>query len=209
MRFLSGLVDRLLSNPRNFSFYQRLVAGNLILSILEEELKKFRFRNVLELACGSAEYAPLFRDCSYTGIDLNADYIARAKAQNPDKSFLVMDAREINLPLGYFDFVLAIGLFHHLSDENARSVLREIKRVICSPARIMIIDGIWPVNQINMLGYILRKLDRGKYVRSLNQYFCLFNESFKIQKEYVRSRYPIDVAVFILEARSQMEPLPG
>jgi len=54
----------------------------------------------------------------------------------------------------------------------------EMKR-ICKPhGSILIVDGLIPSNRLNFLGYIIAKLDRGKYKKRYTDFKKMITESF-------------------------------
>jgi SAM-dependent methyltransferase len=150
------------------------------------------------LACGLGGNAGLFASSGYDGIDIEERYIAAARAADPTRRIHRMDARKLEFADGSFELVFAVGLFHHLSDDDARQVLLEIRRVTVAGGRVFVLDAIWPLRRWNVAGWLLRRLDRGKFVRTAREYAGLFGEVFAPVEVSVRSRFPLDFVVLDL-----------
>ena len=192
----------MLNRPKVFFYLQRILSGNYprIRQVLRDEVHLQENQTVLELACGTGNIADFFDSVNYIGVDINQDYIRFAKAQS-QKEFLVVDVRQLCFNDGNFDWVIAVGLFHHLSDADTLSTIKGVQRVLNGGGQMVIIDAIPPTSKLNILGYILRKLDRGKYIRHIEQYKRLFGEHFTIGKmyQYRNKRRPLDYCVFVLD----------
>src|SRR5712691_7069867 len=131
MGLFSTLVEKISDHPVLFI---------LILSVLENDFKAIRAvirrdmslsqgARTLDLGCGPGAFADLFESGDYVGADLNARYIDHARRSRRG-TFVVGDARKLELPNGRFDQILIFGLLHHLSDDDVRAVLREARRVL-------------------------------------------------------------------------------
>lgn len=65
------------------------------------------------------------------------------------------------------DSVWSFGLLHHLDDEQARKTLLELRRILKRNGYIVVMDNVMPqIKWRRPLAYLLRRLDRGNFVRS-------------------------------------------
>ena len=65
-----------------------------------------------------------------------------------------------------FDNLWNFGLFHHLSDEEASGAVREMVRVVRPGGWVVVFDGVMPRSGFRRpFIWLLRKLDRGRYMR--------------------------------------------
>jgi ubiquinone/menaquinone biosynthesis C-methylase UbiE len=187
-----GLVDKLMDVPALYSLVQKVIAGNLHEKIKEQlmrEVPDLPGTAVLDVGCGPGNYASNFQRSRYVGFDLNARYIADTakKCAAPNRTFLTMDATDIKLDPKTFDAIFSVGLYHHLDDSATTRSLHCLKRLIKDGGKIAIFDAVLPLNRLNVLGWAVRKMDRGRFVRSFDAYQKLVRGNFTTKKmEYVR-----------------------
>jgi ubiquinone/menaquinone biosynthesis C-methylase UbiE len=158
-------VRAVLDCPALFSAFRFLLVGRQgrTHDLLRRHLDAQKDDRVLDVCCGIGEFA---RDvgATYVGIDLNPRFVAAAAraAGGPGKDFRVMDALRMDFPDKSFDRAMFINGLHHFSDEQARMVLAEIRRVTRS--RVVIIDADGTPR-----GVVRRALlaaDRGEWMRT-------------------------------------------
>ncbi len=118
---------------------------------------------VLDVGCGTGRYAEIF-NCIYFGVDSNKDYISFARKKHKGR-FLTMDATSLAFPDSMFQYIFGVGLLHHMGDDEVTRAIREMKRVCRPGGRIVIIEPIYPTNKLNIIGYVLCRFDRGRFVR--------------------------------------------
>jgi SAM-dependent methyltransferase len=85
---------------------------------------------VLELGCGQGEAARRILDAGhrYTGVDLSAQQLRRARRLVPDADFRHGDFTEVAFDPNSFDAVVALYVFNHLSRAELPAVLERIAR---------------------------------------------------------------------------------
>jgi SAM-dependent methyltransferase len=71
--------------------------------------------------------------------------------------------------------VWSIGVLHHLNDDMARAAVREMVRVARPGGAIVIFDGVLPTLHARPVVWLLRKLDRGRYMRTQSRLQSLLN----------------------------------
>ncbi len=94
------------------------------------------------------------------GIDLAHD---RARAFG---DAIQADAARLPLRTGSVSLAYCCGLLHHLADDEARAVLREMHRVLARSARLVVFDAVLPrVRWRAPIASTIRALDRGAHMR--------------------------------------------
>ena len=121
-------------------------------------------RRILEIGCGIGSARPLFTS-DYTGIDINPDYIERAR-RNLNGRFYVMDAAQMPFEPNTFDDAISIATAHHLTDEQLSAMISKAATVASC---IHIVDAILPIRLNSWFKSALFRMDRGRYVRSFDQ----------------------------------------
>lgn len=145
-------------------------------------LKKFNFTNkkVLDFGCGIGSNSFLIKPENYLGIDPDKKRIRYARKMNPGYRFDVLN-EELNLPENTFDIILIIAVLHHIPTEKMPGILCKIEKTLKKPnGKIIVIEPcIFPEHQLN--NFIMKTLDRGKYIRKKSDYLNIFrHRDFKI-----------------------------
>jgi ubiquinone/menaquinone biosynthesis C-methylase UbiE len=155
---------------------------------------------VLDVACGPGRHVDAF-PCLVAGVDRTPAYLRYAARQSRN-AFFAMDATALAFPDGNFDFVFAVGLFHHIADDQVRAAAREMKRVTKPGGQALIIDAVLP-SRSNVLGYLLFRLDRGLHTRSLDALAALLNpEGFVVETRNIPASFPYQRAAFAWKRRA-------
>jgi ubiquinone/menaquinone biosynthesis C-methylase UbiE len=184
MRFLSTIVEQVSGHPVLFIW---------IRSILENDFRAIRATiraclsfgpgiRTLDLGCGPGAFSPMFDGGDYVGADLNARYIEYARGRFRG-TFVVADARRVELPAERFDQVLIFGLLHHLPDDDVRAVLAEAKRMLVNGGRLLVIEDIPAVSRVNVLGHLIHKVENGEHIRPAAAYRQLYGEMARVERE--------------------------
>ncbi len=146
--------------------------------------------SVLDCGCGTGIYAKGFTPESYRGIDISCAYIDHARRCNPDYRFDVMDATSLNFSDCTFEAVIVSGVIHHLANDNAGAMLREIWRVLRSDGKLLLWEDVQTRSQFNFLGRLVHRLDIGDYIRDEESYRGIIAPCFEIDRiDSVRSGF--------------------
>ncbi|HML55382.1 MAG TPA: class I SAM-dependent methyltransferase [Solidesulfovibrio magneticus] len=166
---------------RLFDLIANLFYNDEVKSAIKNAVSPSHDLAILDAPCGTGILTPLCLPSQYTGIDLDADRIASAKERYAGVgSFFVADAAKLDFPGASFDVILASGLFHHLDDVTVLRVLAEFSRVLKPRGRLVVFEAIWPLNRLNVLGYVMRRMDKGKFVRHAAEFENMFKQYFTI-----------------------------
>jgi SAM-dependent methyltransferase len=93
---------------------------------------------------------------------------------------------------------MAAGFFHHLADPDAHIALSEARRVLKPSGKMLALTAIWPLSKWNLIGWTVRKLDRGEYIRTYDEFSRIFSVHFAIEKHYPFRMLLWDLVAFIL-----------
>lgn len=132
---------------------------------------------IVDVGCGPGylrRYLPA--NCRYIGYDTDAGYIDFAKRNHcvPGTEFRLglFDAAAAG-NVAPVDLVMFNGLLHHLTDDEARGVIRLALDGLRPGGRIFALDGCYLEGQ-GWFRKLLLDTDRGKFVRSPEAYLRLF-----------------------------------
>ena len=99
--------------------------------------------NILDIGCGTGSHLELYQryQCNLFGIDLSPSMLEVARERLGDSAQLDLgDATEMTYEDDKFDLVISMLSLHEMSRETRSAVLSEIKRVLKSDGRILLID---------------------------------------------------------------------
>jgi ubiquinone/menaquinone biosynthesis C-methylase UbiE len=105
-------------------------------------LSKDRFDTMLDLGCGTGDYASLLQEKSslLTGLDFVYSMVDRARQRfsilGPDINFLTADANSLPFKSDSFDCIVAIGFIEYM--ETPDSILGEISRTLKDGGTVVI-----------------------------------------------------------------------
>ncbi len=138
-------------------------------------------QKILDLGCGPADILRFLpADADYTGIDLNPDYIRKAKRSNPGKTFICGDIAkpDFHIEDESFHTIFMIGVQHHLPDEAIEKMLDFAYRKLKPGGKLLSLDPAYSGQQ-GRLELWFMKNDRGKYIRKPEEYKSLTGRFFK------------------------------
>lgn len=186
MGLFAKLVERVSDNPVLFIFFRGLLENNFtaIRGVIGRELKLGQGLRSLDLGCGPGAFSDLFEGDDYVGVDMNIRYIEFARRARKG-TFVVGDARRVELPDARFDQALIFGLLHHLPDDDVRAVLGEVRRVMHPGGRALVIEDIPAVSKVNLIGHLIHHVENGEYIRRAEEYRRLYTEFARVEREDV------------------------
>lgn len=181
-------------------FIIRLITANyfIIKKIISKELPIRNNIKLLDIGCGTGILSPYFSNADYIGIDIDQKLIDFAKKRYPDRTFLTMGGEHNTLPDSSFDFILVVGVIHHLNNTVASALLKQAQRVLRKNGTVLIIEAIPPIDSFNMFGRFIRSLDKGHFIRPATDYKSLFKKYFSVKHTCQHRGGIVDYAVFVL-----------
>lgn len=200
------IIKVLSQNPRIFNALRRVIEFNFVAIrktiteelFLNEAATPGGHKKILDVPCGTGEFCMLFKPESYIGIDISQAYISYAK-KNYKRTFFCRDALNSGFGDGYFNDVLAAGFFHHLDNQSIDLVLKEIRRIIKTEGKMLLIEDAPTSSGWNIIGRVLQRLDMGERIRGSETYIPVLRKYFTVNKHYsIRSGF-WDYSVFVLQ----------
>lgn len=173
-------LTRILDVPILYLTYRAMVGGQRATSIyVNDYVRPKGGDRVLDIGCGPAETVEHFSDVEYIGFDSNPAYIEMAKRRFGDRGhFFCGTVDQVTLKeFDAFDLVLAVGVLHHLNDEESLSLLNLAYSALKKGGRLVTYDGCYVEGQSKIAQFIISQ-DRGRFVRTQDEYFNLASQVF-------------------------------
>lgn len=190
MAQITNGVRAILSHPLVYSGLQSLMgAHSSRKSFVKNYVKPFPGMQILDIGCGPADILAYLPQASYSGFDISQDYIGQARKRfgtlgNFNCKLLSIEDLE-RLP--QFDVVFALGLIHHLDDDEAVGVIKMALHALKPGGRLLTVDPCWDPSQ-NLVARLLIRGDRGQNVRDKAGYETLAKVVFEAPRVEVRHR---------------------
>lgn len=198
----SGL-NTILSVPRIYTILQNLLSGHESRThFIQTYIRPQAGMRILDLGCGPASILKhLPEGVDYVGIDSENKYIEDAqKAYGTLGTFLCVPIESAeNYDIGGFDLILGIGVLHHLDDDQAQSFFKILYKSLLPGGRCVTMDPCIIDNQ-NWIARLVMSMDRGKNIRTAENYYRLAEKHFKnIKYTILNNRLRIPYTHFIME----------
>jgi len=177
----SGLL-RWLKVPFLYNAFQAAVGATALRrKLLEKHVRAKPGDKVIDIGCGSALILQWLPEVRYIGLDINPDYIAFARRRYGSRgTFIVGNPQSARGDARFegADIVMAIGVLHHLDDEEAEQCIRFSYDALKTEGRFICHEACWTPNQGPISKYIMSS-DRGRNIRTEQQYRQLAARAFK------------------------------
>jgi SAM-dependent methyltransferase len=178
----SSGIRALLARPRLYELWSQIVGGEHGRSTLvREHVCPDPGARVLDLGCGPGELVRYLGDVEYVGVDVNPDYIARAKRIHSGRAeFRIGDATDLDTDFREFDVVVAFGVLHHLDDAGADKLFQGAAEALKERGRLVTVDPTLTPTQSRAARLVI-VADRGRYVRTPDEYVRLAAPRFEVE----------------------------
>jgi SAM-dependent methyltransferase len=177
----SGLL-RWLKVPFLYNAFQGAVGRTALRRrLIEKHVRAKAGDKVIDIGCGPARFLQSLPDVEYIGFDINPDYIAFARRTYGSKgTFVIGDTRSVRGDSRFrdADIVMAIGVLHHLDDEEAVDCIRFAYDALKGGGRLICHDACWIPNQ-GAFSKCIMSHDRGRNIRTEQQYRQLAAKVFR------------------------------
>jgi SAM-dependent methyltransferase len=176
-----------LAIPAAYNLWWNVVGGPRSAKVLVREYLQPKIdARILEIGCGPGTIVGYLPQVSYLGFDLSPQYIAMARKRFPQAQFVCERVSQFSLPTQQsFDAVLALGVVHHLDDQEAAQLFRISHDALKSGGKLITVDGVWTNDQSPAARWFLAR-DRGEHIRSQVEYVNLASQVFASVQASVR-----------------------
>jgi SAM-dependent methyltransferase len=168
----SGLLGWL-KVPFLYNAFQAAVgATTLRRKLIENHVRAKPGDKVIDIGCGSAPALQWFPAVEYIGLDINPDCIALARRTYASRgTFIVGNPQSVGGDSRFkaADIVMAIGVLHHLDDEEAEQCIRFAYDALNTTGRFVCHEPCWIPSQGAISKFIM-STDRGRDIRTEQQY---------------------------------------
>ena len=151
-------------------------------NLIQIYLEKNNFDEIHDIGCsdGILAHKLNLKKTKYFGYDIDLININKAKKQfrnQKNKNFFYKSIDKINITNKKKKIFILIGVFHHIDDCQIESFLKKL-----SPKdKVIALDGFYHKKQ-NLISIILKKMDKGKYIRTYEGYKKIL-PGFKLTKK--------------------------
>jgi len=204
MAQITSGIRSILSQPLIYNTMQNLLGANAArLEFVSKYCKPEAEQKWLDIGCGTAEILQyLSNDIYYVGFDASEKYIQFAQEAYEDRNaifYTELITEKKLLELDKFDRMLAMGLLHHLEDEEVIQLFKSIKPSLSQGGWFVSLDPCFTSGQ-SLVSKTLAERDRGQNVRHLKEYQALALKVFENVELIHRNdmlRIPYDHAILI------------
>ena len=201
----AGGAHRLLDRPRAYDRLQRLLGGRAARRrLIAEFLRPWDGAKLLDAGCGTGlllEYLP--SGVEYVGFDFNPRYIEEARKRHAGRGTFYCAAvgtEPDTIADGSFDLFVAKSFLHHLDDADAHHLLATARRALRPGGIFFSSDAVRHEGQA-LIARILAALDRGRNVRTSEEYAALVAEHFETMETWLLTDLlPIPYSHFVVRA---------
>ena len=204
----------ILESPTVYDLFENMVgAHKMRMYFIRTCVRPFPGARILDIGCGTGtilDYLP--ENVEYVGYDLNAQYISLAQRKRSGRGdFICARVDEIPVPTeedNRFDFVLAIGILHHLNDNEAATLIRAAYHHLKPGGHLASIDCCYHSGQSRLAKFLISR-DRGKAVRTPAAYKKLVSSHFSpVDTSIATDLYRIPYSCFTMRAAKLEAPKP-
>lgn len=173
--------------PSVYRIFTKIIGGSRArVSFVRQHVKPKENDKVLDIGCGPGSILEFLPMVDYVGFDSNSAYIEAAKKRFAGRAqFMCRNVSRDAITGSSFDLVLALGILHHLKDDEASQLLELAHNALRTGGRLVTLDGCYVKNQSKLARYLLSK-DRGQFVRQADAYVTLARNVFSNIKVTIR-----------------------
>lgn len=199
-----SLTNRILERPFFYSLSQNILAPgahwmlNRKIGKLVENLPQKGM--IIDVGCGPKSWLWHTGLCP-VGVDISYPYVLRYK----QAGCLAIHGSAYQLPFqdNSITGAFSLGLLHHLNDTLARASVEEMMRVVKPGGWVIVLDAVLPRKKwTRPIATIIRKKDRGTYMRNQSQVTALFPViAAQAVKRYTYSLTGLEIVEIIIRKK--------
>lgn len=178
----------MLARPPIYRLFNAVIGANAARRTLVREFIRPRCGDrVLDIGCGTGEMLPFMDGVSYVGFDMSAEYIDAARQRWRERATFICAGVGDRLPFeaGSFDLAIAVGVLHHLDDDEAIGLCRLADRALKRGGRLITYDGCYAEGQSRAARFVLSR-DRGRNIRTPEAYKRIASTIFRGVRAAIR-----------------------
>jgi SAM-dependent methyltransferase len=177
------LADRLAENPILFHYLRKLPEWNYrqTKARLARLRARLQPRRVLDAGCGTGEFAGLFDEAGYLGVDLHPGYLRLAGRLHPRHRFMLSDLLAWGGEGEPFDLALVNGVMHHHDDVTARALLAAVLRQTQPGGTLVVIEDV-ELPGAGPATSLVHSLDHGSFIRPAHEWLRLVGEFVAVEE---------------------------
>lgn len=189
---------KLLENPYLYTHLRKIAAGfqENTRQFISDNIQKHKCRSVLDLCCGTGDFAIFPSNIKYLGLDVNQSFVKYAQKKYFYCSNIKFKCQNI-LKTKFqskYDAIILISTIHHFSDKEMKSLIKKFKPFV---NKIIIVVDIIP-NPPSVIAQILLFLDQGSKIRKPKEKIKLFNNDFNlIETKLIKSLFAYQFAMVL------------
>lgn len=174
-----------------YDFWQKRISKSypLFKGVLEKYIGAGSFREddrILDFGCGTGKYCTFFNPRNYIGIDVSDKNLGIARRNYPEYRFFKLQNgpqnHQLNFKDRYFQFILILGVFHHISNDDLKIILVELRRLLKENGKIFLLEPILSETS-KRLNKWMQFVDRGKHFRREKDLLGLIEPHFKVKEK--------------------------
>jgi cyclopropane fatty-acyl-phospholipid synthase-like methyltransferase len=202
-------VKKTLELPWVYKLFQRLIQNRKAQRRFVDRIVSVEpGMKVLDIGCGPAEILEdLPEGIDYVGYDMESKYIEFARQKYGSRGrFFCQRVSEQDMPEpGTYDRVLAIGLIHHLNDDEAKKLFQLAAHALKPGGAMVTNDNAYIDKQSPIARYIISH-DRGRHTRTPEGYTKLAGTVFsQIETTLVHDMMKVPYTSFFMKC---IKPMP-
>ena len=182
MKTIVNYVKGFLDSAYLFNFFETISGvGSARRRLVNNFIIPFDGASILDIGCGTGAMIDYLPDTiNYVGFDLSFKYIDYAKNKYKKQGeFYCEDINNVsNIKTNTFDFVVSIGVIHHLDNSEAITLLNKAKKYLKPGGVLITMDPVYIKNQ-SKISRVVMDNDRGDYIRDIDGYKDLFSKVFE------------------------------